>query len=117
MQSGAYGGPDSDPRGPAMRTIRLAKPTVAHVAAIHARIAPHVASARVLPRSPRQIVERLRDYTLALRDGEVVGVASVALIDTDLAEVGVLVGDDNAIEGDGKPLVIYADTPKVAGSN
>jgi len=25
--------------------------------------------------------------------------------------------DDNVISNDGKPLLIYADTPKVAGSN
>jgi len=25
--------------------------------------------------------------------------------------------DDNVINGEGKPLLIYSDTPKVAGSN
>jgi ATP-dependent Clp protease ATP-binding subunit ClpX len=34
-----------------------------------------------------------------------------------LKNVQKVVVDENAIDGDGKPLVIYADTPKVAGSN
>jgi ATP-dependent Clp protease ATP-binding subunit ClpX len=28
-----------------------------------------------------------------------------------------VVVDENAIEGDGQPLVIYSDAPRVAGSN
>ena len=34
-----------------------------------------------------------------------------------LQNVQKVVVDETAIEGDGKPLVIYADTPRVAGSN
>ena len=34
-----------------------------------------------------------------------------------LQNVQKVVVDENAIEGDGKPLVIYADTPRVSGSN
>jgi ATP-dependent Clp protease ATP-binding subunit ClpX len=33
-----------------------------------------------------------------------------------LQNVQKVVIDENAIDGDGKPLVIYADTPKVAGT-
>ena len=80
--------------------LRLIKPTVAHVSAIHALVAPHVRSERLLPRSPRQIAERLRDYTLAVEHGEVIGVASLSLVDTYLAEVGVLVADRSDVEGD-----------------
>lgn len=80
--------------------LRLIKPTVAHVSAIHALIAPHVRSERLLPRSPRQIAERLRDYTLAVEHGEVIGVASLSLVDTYLAEVGVLVADRSDVEGE-----------------
>jgi len=31
--------------------------------------------------------------------------------------VSKVIVDDNTIDGDGKPLLIYEDTPKVAGSN
>jgi ATP-dependent Clp protease ATP-binding subunit ClpX len=34
-----------------------------------------------------------------------------------LQNVQKVVVDENAIDGDGKPLIIYADAPKVAGSN
>ncbi|MBN9462281.1 MAG: ATP-dependent Clp protease ATP-binding subunit ClpX [Burkholderiales bacterium] len=34
-----------------------------------------------------------------------------------LQNVQKVVLDDNAIEGDGKPLIIYAETPRVSGSN
>ena len=34
-----------------------------------------------------------------------------------LQNVQKVVVDENAIDGDGKPLVIYADTPRVSGSN
>jgi len=45
-----------------------------------------------------------------------------ALLDTmyelpSLQNVRKVVLDENTIEGDGKPLVIYADAPKVSGSN
>jgi ATP-dependent Clp protease ATP-binding subunit ClpX len=31
--------------------------------------------------------------------------------------VSKVIIDENVIDGDGKPLLIYEDTPKVAGSN
>nr|HRO61185.1 ATP-dependent Clp protease ATP-binding subunit ClpX [Burkholderiaceae bacterium] len=34
-----------------------------------------------------------------------------------MKNVQKVVLDENAIDGEGKPLVIYAETPKVAGSN
>lgn len=86
MRSGAYGG--SEYRRP--MSVRLAKPTVAQVPAILDLLAPEIAREAVLPRSARQVAERLRDYTVALRGDEVVGVASITLVDLHLAEVGVL---------------------------
>jgi amino-acid N-acetyltransferase len=71
-------------------SVRLAKPTVAQVPAILELIGPEIAREAVLPRTARQIAERLRDYTVALRGDEVVGVASISLVDLHLAEVGVL---------------------------
>jgi ATP-dependent Clp protease ATP-binding subunit ClpX len=34
-----------------------------------------------------------------------------------LQNVQKVVIDENAIDGEGKPLVIYSETPKVSGSN
>lgn len=76
----------------------LRKPTVADVPSIVALLEPHVLSLRLLPRTARQIVERLRDYTLAIEDGVVVGVASVSLVDTYLAEVGALAARRTDVE-------------------
>ncbi len=68
--------------------LELRKPTVADVPAMVAMMAPHVTTERLLPRTPREVAERLRDYTLAFRADELVGLASVSLVDTHLAEVG-----------------------------
>lgn len=82
--------------------LRLRKATVADVPAIVAMLRPHVLSERLLPRSPRQVAERLRDYLLAERaeeDGQrLVGVASASLVDTHLVEIGALAGDSAEVE-------------------
>jgi amino-acid N-acetyltransferase len=77
--------------------LRLRKPTVQDVPEILRLIEPDLKAGRLLPRSGRQVVEHLRDYTLALRDGNVVGVASITLVDVDLAEVGVLTSSQDEI--------------------
>lgn len=85
--------------------LRLRKPTVADVPAMVAMMRPHILSERLLPRTARQVAERLRDYVVAERrspDPEVapvlVGVASISLVDTHLAEVGALAADEADIE-------------------
>lgn len=82
--------------------IQLRKPTVADVPQIVELLRPHVLAERLLPRSPRQVAERLRDFLLAerLHDGltELVGVASISLVDTYLAEVGAIAANDTDIE-------------------
>lgn len=82
--------------------IQLRKPTVADVPQIVELLRPHVLAERLLPRSPRQVAERLRDFLLAERrvDGrtELVGVASISLVDTYLAEVGAIAAADPDIE-------------------
>lgn len=82
--------------------IQLRKPTVADVPQIVELLRPHVLAERLLPRSPRQVAERLRDFLLAERrvDGrtELVGVASISLVDTYLAEVGAIAANDPDIE-------------------
>lgn len=76
----------------------LRKPTVQDVPAILRLLERAIVSETVLPRTALQIAERLRDYTLAVKGGGVVGVASISLVDLHLAEVGVLVGPDAETE-------------------
>ncbi len=77
--------------------IRVRKPTVADVPAMVALMRPHILAERLLPRSARQVAERLRDYVVAERESEdgrvLAGVASISLVDTHLAEVGAIAGD------------------------
>ena len=71
--------------------LALRKATVADVPKMHALMAPHILREALLPRSERTIVERLRDYTVAEADGELVGLASVSLVELHLAELGAVV--------------------------
>ncbi len=76
----------------------LRKPTVQDVPAILALLERAIVDEAVLPRTALQVAERLRDYTLAVEDGVVTGVASISLVDLHLAEVGVLVGPNEETE-------------------
>lgn len=76
----------------------LTKPTVGHVPHMLALMGPHMRSERLLPRTEQQVIERLRDYTVALDNGAVVGVASLSVVGPDLAEVGALCGQDARVE-------------------
>ena len=69
----------------------LRKPTVSDVEAMHQLMAPHVRKEVLLPRSPRQIVEHLRDYVIAEDDGQLIGIASLSLVECHLAELGAVV--------------------------
>jgi amino-acid N-acetyltransferase len=82
--------------------IQLRKPTVADVPQIVELLRPHVLAERLLPRSPRQVAERLRDFLLAEQEvdgrAELVGVASISLVDTYLAEIGAIAAVQPEIE-------------------
>ncbi len=73
--------------------LSLRKAKVADVPKMHALMAPHIVQEALLPRSERTIVERLRDYTVAESDGQIVGLASVSLVELHLAELGAVVCD------------------------
>lgn len=97
----------TSPDGSSSLTLR--RPTVADVPAMVALMRPHVLAERLLPRSARQVAERLRDYVVAeRRDGDggrtLVGVASIAPVDTHLAEVGALAAADPETE---QALVVH----------
>ena len=78
--------------------VALLRPTVSDIPAMMALMAPHIRAERLLPRTPRQVVERLREYWVARRDGQIVGVGSLSLVDVDLAEVGVIAGESDGVE-------------------
>lgn len=78
--------------------VALRRPTVTDVPAMIALMAPHIRAERLLPRTPRQVLERLREYWVASRDESVVGVASLSLVDFDLAEIGVVAGETRELE-------------------
>jgi amino-acid N-acetyltransferase len=71
--------------------LALRKPTVEDVDRMQALMAPHVLSEALLPRTRLDLVRGLRDFVLAEEDGELIGLASVSLVDVHLAEVGAVV--------------------------
>jgi len=73
--------------------LNLRKPTVQDVSQMAHLMAPHILKEALLPRSERNIVEHLRDYTIAEADGEVVGLVSISLVELHLAELGAIVCD------------------------
>jgi amino-acid N-acetyltransferase len=77
--------------------LALRKPNVNDVDAMHQMMVPHVISENLLPRSPRQIVENLRDYVIAEEDGRLVGLASLSLVECHLAELGAVVCEKPAL--------------------
>lgn len=73
--------------------LALRKPTVADVPTMQTLMAPHIRTEALLPRTTLSIVKGLRDYTLVESEGQVVGLASVSLVDVHLAEIGAVVCD------------------------
>ncbi len=71
--------------------LAIRKPTVEDVDRMQALMAPHVLSEALLPRTRLDLVRGLRDFVVAEEDGELVGLASVSLVDIYLAEVGAVV--------------------------
>jgi len=72
--------------------LALRKPRLADVPAMHHLMEPLIRSEALLPRTPRAIVEHLRDYTLAVDDQDrVIGLASLSLVEVHLAELGAVV--------------------------
>lgn len=88
--------------------LLLRRPTVRDVPTMMELMAPHITTERLLPRTPREVAERLRDYLVAVREEpegqRLVGLASVSLVDTHLAEVGAL----TAVEEEAEERLIEA---------
>lgn len=71
--------------------LTLRKPVVSDVPRMMNLMEPHIRAEALLPRSSRVVIERLREYVVAEAGGRIVGLASLALVDEHLAEVGALV--------------------------
>lgn len=80
--------------------IAIRKPTLADVPMMIRLMEPHVRSEALLPRTPRAVQERLRDYVVAEQQGRLVGLASLSIVDEDLAELGAVVSDGEGMLGD-----------------
>lgn len=82
--------------------LLLRRPTVRDVPTMMELMAPHITAERLLPRSAREVAERLRDYMVAVREESgsqrLVGLASVSLVDTHLAEIGALTATEAEAE-------------------
>ena len=78
--------------------MSLRKPTLHDVPAMVALMRPAVLREALLPRTALQVTERLRDYIIAEEDGELVGVGSLGLVDTQLAEIGALASASAEVE-------------------
>ena len=74
--------------------LHLRKPTVIDVPRMHHLMQPHILKEALLPRSERNIVERLRDYTVVEDGGDVVGLVSISLVELHLAELGAVVCEE-----------------------
>lgn len=71
--------------------LAIRKPNVDDVPKMESLMAPLIESEALLPRTRLNIVRALRDYVVAEVDGDLVGLASVSLVDVHLAEVGAVV--------------------------
>ena len=78
--------------------LQLRKATASDIPAMLRIMQPGINDESLLPRTAWQIAERLRDYTLAVADGTLLGLGSVGLVAPHLAEVGALVATDVAAE-------------------
>jgi len=78
--------------------IRRARPSDAR--AIHALVHRYAAQDLLLPRPLADIYERIRDFWVAERDGQIVGCAALRIWWHDLAEIRSLAVDP-AVEGHG----------------
>ncbi len=73
--------------------LHLRKPTVRDVSQMYALMQPHILTEALLPRTERSILRNLREYVVAEEDDVIVGLASLSVIETHLAELGAVVCD------------------------
>ena len=75
--------------------IELKKARLCDIESMQNLVKDEVESGVLLPRSDEEIATNIRSYTLAFRDGELAGFASLKIFNTNLAEVRSLVVSPN----------------------
>jgi amino-acid N-acetyltransferase len=86
--------------------IRKAK--ISDVETIHGLITHYADKGLMLPRSRSSLYEGIREFTIAEKDGIVMGAGSLHIIWSDLAEIRALaVDEDYQRQGVGRGLVNY----------
>ena len=75
--------------------IELKKAKLNDIASMQNLVKDEVESGVLLPRSDEEIATNIRSYTLAFRDGELAGFASLKIFNANLAEVRSLVVSPN----------------------
>ena len=75
--------------------IELKKARLCDIASMQNLVKDEVESGVLLPRSDEEIATNIRSYTLAFRDGELAGFASLKIFNANLAEVRSLVVSPN----------------------
>lgn len=89
-----------------MLFIRKAK--ISDVETIHGLITHYADKGLMLPRSRSSLYEGIREFTIAEKDGIVMGAGSLHIIWSDLAEIRALaVDEDYQRQGVGRGLVNY----------
>ncbi|HYE67144.1 MAG TPA: N-acetyltransferase [Anaerovoracaceae bacterium] len=76
--------------------------------AIHKLVNHYAKKGLMLPRSRSSIYENIRNYSVMVTEGEVIGIGALSILWTDLAEVRTLaVKESFSGQGIGKKLVEY----------
>lgn len=75
--------------------IELKKARLCDIGSMQNLVKDEVESGVLLPRSDEEIATNIRSYTLAFRDGELAGFASLKIFNANLAEVRSLVVSPN----------------------
>lgn len=86
--------------------IEYKKATLHNIPAMQALVEPEVESGVILPRSDDEVATNIRSYTLAFKDGEIVGFAALHIHTSYLAEIrSLIVGEQHRGAKIGEGLV------------
>ncbi len=75
--------------------IEFVKAKLSDIATMQALIAPEIESGIILPRTDDEVATNIRSYTLALKDGELVGFCALHIHAPSLAEIRSLIIKEN----------------------
>ncbi len=75
--------------------IEFVKAKLSDIPSMQALIAPEIESGIILPRTDDEVATNIRSYTLALKDGELVGFCALHIHAPSLAEIRSLIIKEN----------------------